>query len=212
MYAGFGFELAVGVRARDHKGGAFNSSFFTFQCIHEFGFESFVLRPPLIHSHQHLRPVLGLGSAGSGVDGENGVLGGDVFGKEFAEFGAIELHGGIGDEGADFRIGIGGLGAFFLYELKKSGGVVVGALEVFEFFDLGFKTRFFLGERFCTTIVAPKTVLCGKGLDFLNPTLFDRQVKVNLGGRRAWTSFRPGACGFRGVRVWMPWWGDSAFW
>ena len=39
-----------------------------------FGLEAPALRPAQVHAQQHLGPVLGLGAAGAGMDGDDGVF------------------------------------------------------------------------------------------------------------------------------------------
>ena len=43
-----------------------------FEPVGDFGLEAVALGPAQVHAQQHLRPVLALGAAGAGVDGDDG--------------------------------------------------------------------------------------------------------------------------------------------
>jgi len=72
--AGFGFEMSIGVGSLDFDRDAFNAGFVAVLKIKDVRFITLALDPAQIHAHQHLRPVLRLGAAGAGVDGEDGAL------------------------------------------------------------------------------------------------------------------------------------------
>ncbi len=73
MHAGFGFEIAVGIGPADGQRGALNAGLIPREQIQRLYLKSLLFGPSHIHAQQHLRPVLRLGSAGSGMDREDGV-------------------------------------------------------------------------------------------------------------------------------------------
>ena len=68
-------EVAVGVLALDENGGGLDARFFAGFIVHQLIGVAMALGPTGIHAVEHLRPVLSLSAAGTGVEGENGVVG-----------------------------------------------------------------------------------------------------------------------------------------
>src|SRR6185312_13214977 len=71
--AGFGLEQTVGVVALDREGGRLDAGFLALLAVVERDLKAVALGPARVHAQQHLGPVLALGAAGAGVDGENRV-------------------------------------------------------------------------------------------------------------------------------------------
>ena len=71
---GFRLEVPVGVFARDLDGYALDAGFLARLQVQ--GIEGVVpgFHPAQVHAHEHFRPVLGLGTARSGVNRNDGVL------------------------------------------------------------------------------------------------------------------------------------------
>jgi hypothetical protein len=67
-------EIAKRILAGGGKGDAFDPRLVAGLKIDNTGFEPFCLHPSQVHAEQHLRPVLGLGAAGTGVDGDDGIV------------------------------------------------------------------------------------------------------------------------------------------
>ena len=66
-------EIAVGVLALDHDRRALDAGLFAVDIVHHLELEAVLVRPLHIHTVEHLRPVLRLGAARAGVEGQNGV-------------------------------------------------------------------------------------------------------------------------------------------
>ena len=72
--AGLALEVPVGVVAGDLEGRRLDPGLVAGQQVHDLDLVAAPLRPARVHAEQHLRPVLGLGAAGPGVDRDDGVL------------------------------------------------------------------------------------------------------------------------------------------
>src|ERR1051325_1400768 len=68
VYAGFRLEESVGVHALDLEHGTLDARFFALAHVEDLDAVPFALGPSGVHAHQHLRPVLRLGAAGTGAD------------------------------------------------------------------------------------------------------------------------------------------------
>ena len=115
MHAGFRAQPAVGVIARVFDGGAFHPRHFPGGGLDQFRLELALLAPAQIHAQQHLRPILGLGAAGTGLDLQEGVVRVHLAGKHAAKlqgfyFGGavVQLrHQGLDSLGVAFLLGEG---------------------------------------------------------------------------------------------------------
>ena len=83
------FQVAIGVLALHHDGGAFQAGLVAVQVVQGGDFKAVALGPAVVHAEQHLGPVLGLSAAGTGVEGEDSVVLIVLAGKQGGQ-----LHGG----------------------------------------------------------------------------------------------------------------------
>ncbi|CCX38003.1 uncharacterized protein BN452_01915 [Clostridium sp. CAG:1013] len=67
-------QITVGVLSLHHDGSALQTSLVSVQVVQSLHFVAVTLRPAVVHAEQHLRPVLGLRAAGTGVEGQNSVI------------------------------------------------------------------------------------------------------------------------------------------
>src|SRR5581483_6428319 len=74
MHAGFGAQPAVGVFALHLDAGTLDSRDLTRIGVNDFAREAASRAPAQVHAQQHLRPVLSLGPAGTGLDVEEGAV------------------------------------------------------------------------------------------------------------------------------------------
>src|SRR6266516_2940754 len=74
MHTGFGLGIPVGVFPLDEHGGALDARLFPRQDVENLRLKALALRPAQVHAQEHLDPVLRLGPASAGVNGENGVF------------------------------------------------------------------------------------------------------------------------------------------
>ena len=72
--ADFRFEIAERIFTTGREGSAFYAGFFSGLKIDQFQRIAFAFDPARIHSEQHLRPVLGLGTTGAGIYRDNGIF------------------------------------------------------------------------------------------------------------------------------------------
>ena len=73
--AALGGEEPVGVLAAGDEGGRLEAGLLPRRGLLHLDLEAAALGPAQVHAQQHLRPVLGVGAAGAGVDGDDGVAG-----------------------------------------------------------------------------------------------------------------------------------------
>jgi hypothetical protein len=105
--------------------------------------EALALGPADVHAHQHLGPVLGLGAAGAGVHGDDGVervgLAGE-HGLGFELFGELDERGDLA-----FEVGLGGFA--FAGEFEVGLDVVGAAGEFGVVGEEGFEALALAHER-----------------------------------------------------------------
>ena len=73
VHAVLALEQTVGVGALDHHGSALQTSFVAVLIIQHLHGHAVCLCPLVVHAVEHLGPVLCLGAAGTGVEGQDGV-------------------------------------------------------------------------------------------------------------------------------------------
>src|SRR5881628_293090 len=73
MDAALGLAIAVGIFTADEHGGALDSGGFARQDIGYFELPAPRLSPALIHAHQHVRPIAGLGAARPRIDAHDAI-------------------------------------------------------------------------------------------------------------------------------------------
>jgi hypothetical protein len=73
MDSPFGLAIAVSVLSLDEQCRALDSGGFTHEDVLDFHFPAASLGPPLIHAHQHVRPIAGFRPTRSRVDAQNAV-------------------------------------------------------------------------------------------------------------------------------------------
>jgi hypothetical protein len=91
VHAGLGLEPAIGVIALDAHGGRLDAGHFAAADFHQLGLPAARLAPAQVHAQQHLGPVLGLGTAGAGLDVEVGIGGIHLAAEHALELELLEL-------------------------------------------------------------------------------------------------------------------------
>src|SRR5262249_2153624 len=84
-------EVAVGVLAGDLERRRLDAGLVAREEVDDLDLVAAPLGPARVHAEQHLRPVLGLGAAGPGVDREDGVLPVVVPGPDDRQLEVLEL-------------------------------------------------------------------------------------------------------------------------
>jgi hypothetical protein len=137
----FGLQVAVGVLPPDLDRDRLDARLFPGEEIQDGHFEPMALRPADIHPHEHLGPVLGLGTARAGVNGQQGiprVLRSLQHGLELECLrGILDLLGLPGQLGLErlVRLGLEEL-CHFERSTKPMIQIVVGSEPVLESLDL----------------------------------------------------------------------------
>ena len=122
MHAALGFQPAIGVRALDLVGAGFDPGFFAGALLEPAHLVAAALGPARVHARQHLRPVLGLGAAGAGVDLDIGVVGVGLARKQRLEPRRLGFGGGLAQR--LLALGDGGLVLLGLGHLDQADIVV----------------------------------------------------------------------------------------
>ncbi len=73
VHPALGPQVAVGVAAGDLHSNALDAGLLARSHVQDGGAAAALLGPAQVHAQQHLRPVLGVGAARAGVDGQDGV-------------------------------------------------------------------------------------------------------------------------------------------
>ena len=103
MHAVFALQIAVGVLTLDHDRRALETGLVAVEIVEHLEFKAVLVRPLHIHAVEHLRPVLRLGAARAGVEGQNRVAVVVFAGKERRE--SCLLHIGFEFTVALFELG-----------------------------------------------------------------------------------------------------------
>src|SRR5690606_181465 len=101
VHADLGAQPAVGVLALDVHGGALDTRHFAFGQLHDGGVETAMVGPAQVHAQQDIRPVLGLGAAGTGLDVQIRVVGVHLAAEHAAKFQFFENFAQTLDLGGD---------------------------------------------------------------------------------------------------------------
>ena len=72
VHAVFGFQVAVGIVALELDGARLDAGLVAFQQFGDRHLVAVALAPAGVHTHKHRRPVVGLGAARPGIDGQHG--------------------------------------------------------------------------------------------------------------------------------------------
>ena len=144
VHAVLALEQAVGVGTLHHHGSAFHAGLVAVLVIQHFHGHAVGSGPLVVHAVQHLGPVLCLGAAGTGVEGEDGVAV-VIFAVQhghqlqLVHRLAHSVHGflGFGDHG----------GVVFLVQHFQHGlGVVVQTLQLFKAAQLALQVAHFVKD------------------------------------------------------------------
>ena len=84
-------QKAVGVLPLDGDGGGLDARLVALFIVEGGALEVVTLGPAGVHPEEHLRPVLGLGAAGAGVEGEDGAVGIILPGEQGLQAGLLDL-------------------------------------------------------------------------------------------------------------------------
>ena len=175
-------QIAVGVLALDLDRDRLDARLFARQQVEHRDLEAVPLRPADVHAHQHLGPVLRLGAAGAGMDGQERVAarrrgpaaspGARRPRRRLLELVRFPRHLGLQRR---VRLGLQQLGHLerALQPVMQS---VVGRKPVLEGLDL-------LDRDSCRLGVGPETRHSLPGLERIQALGLARQVKESLGVR-----------------------------
>ena len=93
VYAVLTLEEAVGIFALDHYRCALDAGLVPVEIVHDPDLIAVAVSPHVVHTVEHRGPVLRLGAAGTGVEGEDGVVRVILAGEQSAESGFLDLLG-----------------------------------------------------------------------------------------------------------------------
>jgi hypothetical protein len=118
----FGLQVSEGVGAFGGKGHPLDARLVTGLEIDDLRLVPVAFHPSGIHPEEHLGPVLGLGAAGAGVDGDDGVLVVVRVVEHQIEHVSVDPLAEIGELGRDIRKGL--LVLLFDAEFQEHTGIL----------------------------------------------------------------------------------------
>ena len=121
--------------------------------VNQFERVAFSFYPSGIHSKQHLRPVLGLGAAGSGLNINEGTGGIRTAVEHTLELELLDLLGHPLQVAGDFFLGSGI--ALFNGQLQQPRGIFDALADLIEGQQYTFEARTLLAERLGALLVIP---------------------------------------------------------
>ena len=126
VHAALGLNEAVDVRPLHGEGGALEAGLVALLLVVDLHLEAAALEPAQVHAQQHLRPVLALGAAGAGVDGDDGAALVVLAAEETRLFAALQVLLEGGDAGHELleELVVDGVAAQLLTQQ------LLGALEI----------------------------------------------------------------------------------
>jgi len=84
-------QQAIGMRTAEREGRALDPGLVALLVVKHLGLETLLFGPSEIHSEEHLRPILRLGSPRSGVNRDDGVLRVVLPAEELLDFRRLDL-------------------------------------------------------------------------------------------------------------------------
>ena len=165
MDAVFALEVAIGVVALDEDGGGLDARLVTGLVVHQLIGVAVALGPAGIHTVEHLGPVLGLGAACSGMEGENGVVGVVFAGQQSRQTALADLLFQVVVPGGDLRQQ-GGV-VLLLGHFAQGHGVLPLGHQPVILLDAVLQALDLLGHLLAVLDVVPEAVLLRLGLQVL---------------------------------------------
>ena len=172
VHAFFRFQIPVSVFAFNRKGCALNARFVAGLHIHDVDAIAVAFGPAHVHADEHLRPVLGFGAAGAGMEGDDGVARIVFIGKKQEDFPLFYVFHQFLILLFNFagQIGI----AFFHGQLQVIAGILHPLHQLFMAFDFGFQLRRFLRNGLGLFRVVPKVRIAHLHIQIHNSFFFSR--------------------------------------
>ena len=168
-------QVAVGVLALDHNGGRLDARLVAVLIVHDLVGKAVALGPAGVHTVEHLGPVLGLGAAGAGVDGQDDVGAVVLAGEQGLQPGLLHLlfQGGI----ALFQLGDQRLVLKLVAHLAQGHQVVPVLLALMVLVHLGLEGLDALLHLLGLLQVVPESVGGRLGLEHIQLPLGALQVQ-----------------------------------
>jgi len=177
-------KVAVRIIPVDRKGYTLDPSLLTGQVVDDLGLKFLPLGPAEVHAQEHIGPILGLGTAGAGMDGYNGIAGVILPPEHALEFCGLNLLLDPRHFGRNFAQGL-----FIIFlpgQLEVSFGVFYFRPQVFPKAQIRLKGSPFLEQSLGTFVIVPEIRFEDFLLDLLKPGSFGFQVKDDLEGPEFW--------------------------
>ena len=127
-------QVAVGVLAGDHNGGGLDAGLVAVLIVQRLPLEALALRPAGVHAEEHAGPVLRLGTAGTGMDGEHAVQVVVLAGEQGGKAGLLQILYQM--LVALFHLGHKGLVLHLLTHLAQGEQILQTGLALFVVVDL----------------------------------------------------------------------------
>ena len=165
VHAVLALEITVGVVALDEDGGGLDACLVACLVVHQLIGVAVALSPAGVHAVEHLGPVLGLGAACTGVEGENGVIGVVFTGQQRCQTPLADFLFQVLVPAGDFRQQ-GGV-VLLLGHFAQGHGVLPLGHQPVILLDAVLQTLDLLGHLLAVLDVVPEALLLRLGLEIL---------------------------------------------
>jgi len=144
VHAVLAFQQTVGVGTLDHHGSALHAGFVAVLIIQHLHGHAVCLCPLVVHAVEHLGPVLCLGAAGTGVEGQDGVA---VVVLTVQHGHQLQLVHGLAHSVHGFLCLGHHIGVVLLVQHHQHGlGIIVQALQFFKAVQLALQVAHFIKD------------------------------------------------------------------
>ena len=153
MNAGLGAKPSVSIVSADLDGAPLDACDVAFRLFNDFSIKALTFRKFQIHALNHARPVLGFGTAGTGLNFKEAVCGVVLLIEHPLKFEMFDLLSEFGD--VRFNGFKRTVVAFFFSHLEEFKRVLKAACQLFERENNVFEMLFFFTEFLCSFLILP---------------------------------------------------------
>ena len=173
----FRLQIAIGVFSFDGKSGTLDARFIARLHVHDGNVEPVLFCPARIHADQHLRPVLGFRSAGTGMEGQDSIARIVFARKEQQHFPLFDVF----QQGMVLLFDFIGQARFLFLDchIKEIEQVCTLCFQLFMTFYFCLQERCFLGNLLCFIGITPKIRITHLHIEVHDFFFFPGEVKVN---------------------------------
>ena len=170
----FGAQIAIRIRALYGEGGVLQPTSFCRQVLNKVGGKAAPLCPAQVEAEQHIGPVLGFESSGTGMQTYDGIVAVVLTAEEVAHFGRADGLLKLGQRAFDLT---GRLGVARLGHVKEDHGIGEGLLVLFPGVNRLTQRGAFFEDGLGSVLIVPEVIGGGEFFEPGGTGLFDGNVK-----------------------------------